>query len=1026
MSDGLGSYAFVAWMRRGAATQITRIDGTPGNAARATFPVTLGFNADTLAATATLELYGAGEIGGIDARTVIRTWPRSDDFDAESNFFPLVEFDQPDLPWRYTSAAATPQSRLRPWIALIVVTADEIDSFKPPTRSQLLPVVTVKNSASLPNLDQSWAWAHVQVSGRKSVTPEEAAALFATAPHSLLSRVLCPRQMQPKTAYRAMVVPAFERGRLAGLGQSPDGIDALEPAWKPGGAAVQLPVYYEWRFQTGVAGDFEYLVRLLKARAMPATVGVRPMDARTPDPNLPLAQSAPLPVEGALKSPAVPARTWNVAERAAFVPALRALLNRPAELLLANGVKIVAPPLYGRWHAARETIDDARGPAWFIATNDDPRDRVAAGMGTQVVQDQQEKLMASAWRQVDRIREINEKLRLAQLAREGAVRVHARHLASARDQSLLLLAAPVLARVKGSPQTIAKLVADSPIGSGVFEAQFRRVARPRGPLGRRQGRTREGSASSTLLERMNSGTLQPAPPPAPPPSMVTPGDAKGPSPPWLDEALPGILLFVGLILLLIGLFLLAAGGVGLALGLAALAAGVLVARAIVARLARRLKLARKFADGELTAEDVRQAPAAPAFTLLPEIGPGAPPPARPPAGPPLIPRPGGGSDSFAAAELRGAIAGVFGDLRAPRQPGKELRPISIPQIRQKLELALDPKTTIAAAILPRLQLAEEIRWPYRNEDPLEPIMAAPEFEQPMYEPLRDPPQDQNWILPGLEQVPSNTISLLLTNQVFVEAYMLGLNHEMGRELLWREYPTDQRGTYFRQFWDVRGYVGAADRESLRDIRKLPWPRNRALGKNSPRPPLPGDKEHLVLLVRGDLLRRYPTAIVYAVKARKVGGRRELTEPPVERHPIFRGALEPDVRFFGFELTEDEVKGGGASSPEQGWFFMIQEQPAEPRFGFDFATYPIGPPTKWNDLSWAHFAPNAAALSAIKIVDLNAAMPNTQGVVRQSGEPAVVWHADAGTGPGGARASDIAYITLQRPVRIAVHGTDMLP
>ena len=31
--------------------------------------------------------------------------------------------------------------------------------------------------------------------------------------------------------------------------------------------------------------------------------------------------------------------------------------------------------------------------------------------------------------------------------------------------------------------------------------------------------------------------------------------------------------------------------------------------------------------------------------------------------------------------------------------------------------------------------------------------------------------------------------------------MVGLNHEFARELLWREFPTDQRGSYFRQFWD---------------------------------------------------------------------------------------------------------------------------------------------------------------------------------------------------------------------------------
>jgi hypothetical protein len=30
------------------------------------------------------------------------------------------------------------------------------------------------------------------------------------------------------------------------------------------------------------------------------------------------------------------------------------------------------------------------------------------------------------------------------------------------------------------------------------------------------------------------------------------------------------------------------------------------------------------------------------------------------------------------------------------------------------------------------------------------------------------------------------------------------NHEMNRELLWRNYPTDMRGTSLRNFWSIRG------------------------------------------------------------------------------------------------------------------------------------------------------------------------------------------------------------------------------
>ena len=56
--------------------------------------------------------------------------------------------------------------------------------------------------------------------------------------------------------------------------------------------------------------------------------------------------------------------------------------------------------------------------------------------------------------------------------------------------------------------------------------------------------------------------------------------------------------------------------------------------------------------------------------------------------------------------------------------------------------------------------------------------------------------------------------------------MVGLNHEMARELLWREYPTDQRGSYFRQFWDVSGYLPEAGEnlatlaERLKDIPEI--------------------------------------------------------------------------------------------------------------------------------------------------------------------------------------------------------------
>jgi hypothetical protein len=340
-------------------------------------------------------------------------------------------------------------------------------------------------------------------------------------------------------------------------------------------------------------------------------------------------------------------------------------------------------------------------------------------------------------------------------------------------------------------------------------------------------------------------------------------------------------------------------------------------------------------------------------------------------------------------------------------------PVALPALAQKLKLALDPKKTLVAGVGGRLEVSPDLGW--TPADPLEPVMAYPKLERPMYEPLRD--RGQDWLLPGLAEIPVNTVTLVVTNQRFIEAYMVGLNHEMARELLWNEYPTDQRGSYFRQFWDVTGLEPApADPESVKDIREIHrWPEENALGANSARPPLPPGENRVVLLVRGDLLRRYPNTEVYALAAvAGANGRRNLGSE--RRNPIFRGSLRPDVAFFGFELTPAQALAG------QGWFFVLEEQPAEPRFGLDVAGAFGAPLTRWNDLSWGHLAASAENLASLRHIDLDAALPDTRPL-DASGEPA--WHADSGLGRTGTQSADLAFVTLQRPVRIAIHATDML-
>jgi len=220
------------------------------------------------------------------------------------------------------------------------------------------------------------------------------------------ARLLAPRRLDPHRAYTAVLVPAFERGRLAGLGEPVgDDVDGLAEAWAPEDVAVRLPVYYRWSFRTGAGGDFEQLARRLTAFSAGPDVGVRELDVRTPDPALPPASNRPLPIQGALVSPAARPGTWSSPARATFQEKLAALLNAPADALATeNAPRIVAPPLWGSWLAAQDRLTVLTGdedqmppqPLWFHELNGDPRLRVAAGLGAEIVRRQDQQLMAAA------------------------------------------------------------------------------------------------------------------------------------------------------------------------------------------------------------------------------------------------------------------------------------------------------------------------------------------------------------------------------------------------------------------------------------------------------------------------------------------------------------------------------------------------------------------------------------------------------------------------------------------------------
>lgn len=1014
MSDSVGRYHFLAWARRGIAASITDLDDGGPLPARASLNVQVSVSVQQGGSTSVVlpkprvvEMFGPGDIKGLILQHVIRTEPRNSTPNFEPNYLAGIEFDAPDFPWLFTPAAAK-NDRLRPWMALIALKPDEFTQVK--TAPNPLPSIQVTKASALQNLADSWNWAHVQVSGDTPL-----ANAMATEPGSVISRLFCPRRLDPETSYTAFLVPAFEIGRKKGLGEDVSGIVTADPAWTgriP--VPLTLPVYYQFEFHTSDAGDFESLVRRLTPRVLPAEVGQRPMDVTQPANHIPSA-GPPLGLEGALHSVSTVPTPWNDPDKTAFQTAVQTFINQPSTMnddpAHPNADDpVVAAPIYGRWPARVQAVDRTE-PGWINDLNLDPRNRVASGTGTQVVQVERTHLMASAWQQVEGVLKANQMLRQAQLARAATQQIYRQHLNIAAPETALTLTAPLHARIMASPITVRATVRGSRVPERMLSPAFRRVTRPR----RRIGPAPQQRVA--LLTRVNSGEIDIVPPPKPPDGLVSIeqiSDRLHKRPhrhhhdwddwwEWLFEWWERFFEWL------------------------------------------EHKGYQQLTVAGFTPKAVAAVPPSPNFQIVPE---GTMPAVGRATGP----------DSAAASAFRAATTDLFATVQAlpvdpPQAPALNLLPI-----KNTLMARLDPVFTVPRRVLSLLSFSSRLQWLF--PDPLEPIMAAPKFPQPMYVPLRD--LSPQYVLPGVELIPPDTLGLLVANHAFIEAYMVGLNHEMARQLLWNDYPTDQMGSPFRQFWDVSAYVPTAKdptdpaklHEMLKDIPPVnTWPNPVPLGDHPNRTDIV--LNNVVLLVRGEIFKRYPTAIVYAGKAKKQGATRVLDETD-ERYPIFRGTLPNDITFLGFNLSVEDARGGTVASPE-GFFFVFQQQPSEPRFGLE-PMEQKNPTTLWADLAWTNFggggdgaggggifqlpdfgattramtikeSPWRLASQVFSLVVNNTSVPDFLLPGVQPDRIAIAGdqdNPDDTKNKWGVNAAQTAYILLRAPFRVLIHADFMLP
>lgn len=976
----LARYAFIPWMRQGMGLKIEddeNLGSAGGPTERPEFSLTAkiiadGSEQDSVAKTA--EIMGPGDVIGVDRDMIVKTEPANWITNFEPHHLPCIEFYDEDFPWRYSPARAKSDHQLRPWIFLVVLKEGEFT--RGTADGAPLPFITVtgaSNGSVLPAYNQIWGWAHVQFNGDldpndNGVVPDAMSRfreIIESDPDRAFSRIICPRQLEANTRYFAFLIPSFETGRLAGRGADQTdiaNIDAQKAAWGEGHTVKpdEFPFYYEFFFRTGPSGDFEHLVRQLMPRPMDERVGKRPMDISKPGYGLNyVGGTAPnqgaVMLEGAMKAPLVPSTTYP-----GFRSGATAFVDDLVQLLnLGKDLRLGTFPTSGPF---------STNPFYTSTSIEDDPIVVPPMYGQFHALTDELVTTGTNW-----IHELNLDPRWRSVAGMGS-----RYVMENQDR-LMDEAWDQLGEVLEANKKIRQAQLAQQVQQEMHRKHMESQSEEQVTAMNAKVMRRIKVGPETLYGRANLSSMPNA---------------------AIDHAFRRIRRVNGPVARRMDPSNTIAGNTGndmvknMALQFITPAQEKIYSAetANINTANLRVKVANVIAD---TGGSVN-------FNITNE-----------------------GDTNFSATTqteeiaFRSALAAYDGYFATENwENATSGTVLNLGNVKNNVLAETKPLKAIRAQVYGELEALpiDPLTLP---PEKIVPVQAYPKFNFPTFEAVAELGTD--FLIPNLELLKNNTISLLQTNPRFVESFLAGANHEFGRELLWREYPTDQRGSYFRQFWDSSDFVNVdgLSEEDLEkrnmDIKEVhEWPSNTVLGSNGHRP----DHEQLVLVIKGDLLKKFPNTVIYAQKAKyavQPGDGEILLDDPRKlasesdpdnlKFPIFSAKIDPDITFLGFDLDPEEAKGDRSNSSKPGWFFVLKERPGETRFGLDISrTVALD---TWNDLAWTDVS-----------VDGN------RNVVL--GSPISVTTPDGLVWSDQTQSADIAHILYQAPFMVAIHAYEMVP